>query len=480
MRNKKKMGLKATILIILMVSLCFVFVFSTAVIIHKIRLITGTQVHDSAEQLAGMAADSIQAFGETGNVEGLIIFMENIKKRGSIQDIHVVRTPATAEDFGEREGAVETDELEAAVVESGKSLEIVNNDSHSIRYIIPSLSEETCVSDCHGSSKEGDVLGVTSITVSTAKVDQMRATLCITLLIVFSATILIELFIFNILLKRKVVNPFASAAKNLSNEASNISVVVDEITTFSRDISANVSDQAASVQETSSALEEMSSMTKQNAGNAQQANLLVAEASKLANTGKGAMDAMINAINEIQNNSTETVKVVQVIDGIAFQTNLLALNAAVEAARAGESGKGFAVVAEEVRNLAMRSADAAKNSTDMIEKSVQCAQNGVDITHEVVKLFEGITTSIDQTSGLVSEISVASKEQAQGIEQINSAIMHMDRNLQSSASKAEESVAVTGKLDHQAKEMSRVINKMESLLNGEGKQKKSEEQTSIS
>lgn len=471
-RSRRRLGLKAKILMLLMASLCCVFVVSAALIIMKISLITKTQAEASAEQLATMAADSVQAYGETGNIEGLNLFLNNIKGRGSVEDIHTIRTAASIADFDEREDADVADELDMAVAKSGKSLEIVDTDLHTIRYITPSLCVQSCINQCHESAQVGDVLGVTSVTVGTEQVDRMRASLYALLIALFVTTVLAEMIIFNLLLKRTVIRPFTGAAADLSKEASDVYGVVDKITSFAKEISGNVSDQAASVQETSSNLEELSSRTQHNAHSAQQANVLATEASQLAHAGKDAMSKMTGAINEIRQNSAETAKVVQVIEDVAFQTNLLALNAAVEAARAGESGKGFAVVADEVRNLAMRSADAARDTSNMIDKSIQCSKNGVDITGEVANLFAGITTGIEKTSTLVSDISGASQEQAQGIEHINSAIAQMHTNLQNSAGKAEESVGVAEKLDKQAYQMNTVVQRMEALLGGKAVQAK--------
>lgn len=239
-----------------------------------------------------------------------------------------------------------------------------------------------------------------------------------------------------------------------------------QVSAASQSLAEGATEQAAGLEETSSSLEEMSSMTKQNADNAQQANTLAAEAKKAANNGSEAMGRMSSAIKDIQKSSDETAKIIKVIDEIAFQTNLLALNAAVEAARAGEAGKGFAVVAEEVRNLAMRSAEAAKNTANMIEESVKNSKNGVDIANEVGKVLEEIVQSIGKTTELVGEIAAASSEQAQGIDQVNTAVAQMDKVTQQNAANAEESASASEELSAQAEQMNSIVQELVNLVGG--------------
>jgi len=231
--------------------------------------------------------------------------------------------------------------------------------------------------------------------------------------------------------------------------------------------SQSFTEHAAGLEEMATSIEEMSSMTKRNAENAQQANAITAETSAAATTGDSSMQQMNNAILDIQKSAEETAKIIKVIDEIAFQTNLLALNAAVEAARAGEAGKSFAVVAEEVRNLAMRSAEAAQNTSGLIEQSIRNAQNGVTISAQVGKALKNIVSSVGNAGQLVNEIAAATQEQAQGIHQINSAMNDLDKATQQNVATVEESAHASKELYEQAEQMNELVRELAILVGGE-------------
>jgi methyl-accepting chemotaxis protein len=269
-----------------------------------------------------------------------------------------------------------------------------------------------------------------------------------------------------IFLSLSITRPINKIIEGLSLGAEQVASASSQVAGASQSLAEGASEQASSLEETSSSLEEMSSMTKQNAENAKQANILAAEASSAADKGSMAMEGMSRAIEEIKKSSDETAKIIKVIDEIAFQTNLLALNAAVEAARAGEAGKGFAVVAEEVRNLAQRSAEAAKNTSALIEGSQKNADNGVRATKEFMGILGEITSSIKKVSGLVGEVTAASDEQSQGISQINSAVAQMDRVTQQNAANAEESSSASEELAAQAEQMQQMVRELTLIVDG--------------
>jgi methyl-accepting chemotaxis protein len=265
---------------------------------------------------------------------------------------------------------------------------------------------------------------------------------------------------------RSITRPINRAIAALTAGSQQTAVAASQVSASSQIVAQGASEQAASLEETGSALEEISSLTRRNAETARRAAGLSADAKSSADTGNQAMTRMATAIQEIQKTATETAKIIKVVDEIAFQTNLLALNAAVEAARAGEAGKGFAVVAEEVRNLAIRSAEAAKNTTAMIDESVTAARKGVGITEEVAGTLRQITAGADQVNTLVGEIAAGSDEQTRGLDQVNQAVGQIDQVVQANAGGAEEAASASEELGAQAEQMQHVVADLAGLIGG--------------
>lgn len=263
---------------------------------------------------------------------------------------------------------------------------------------------------------------------------------------------------------RSITKPVTKAVEGLTEGAEQVASAADQVSSASQSLAEGSSEQAASIEETSSSLEEMSSMTNQNADNANQADTLMKEANKIVVEANASMDELTTSMAEISNASDETSKIIKTIDEIAFQTNLLALNAAVEAARAGEAGAGFAVVADEVRNLAMRAADAAKNTSTLIEDTVGKIATGSELVSSTNTAFDKVAESSEKVAALVSEISSASNEQSQGIGQINTAVNEMDRIVQQNAATAEESASASEEMNAQAEQMKYMVASLTSLV----------------
>lgn len=251
---------------------------------------------------------------------------------------------------------------------------------------------------------------------------------------------------------------------NLQRIVNEIKEAVDTVSTASKqiavgnqDLSQRTEEQASSLQETASSMEELTSTVKQNADNARQANQMAVNASDLATQGGAVVEESVRTMTAISASSKQIADIIGVIDSIAFQTNILALNAAVEAARAGEQGRGFAVVAAEVRNLAQRSANAAKEINTLITDSVSKVDSGTKQVNEAGASMREILSAIKRVSDLIAEISAASDEQTSGIEQVNQAIMQMDDVTQQNASLVEESAAAAESLEEQAQSLARSV-----------------------
>jgi len=259
-------------------------------------------------------------------------------------------------------------------------------------------------------------------------------------------------------------------AESLDDGSSQVASAAGQVSSSSQSLAEGASEQAASLEETGSSLEELSSMTKRNAENAAKANELTRQARTAADKGAGDMTSMDAAMQSIKVSSDDIAKIIKTIDEIAFQTNILALNAAVEAARAGEAGMGFAVVADEVRNLAQRSAQAAKETAGKIEGAINNAAHGVQISTKVAEALNDIVLKVRQVDELVAEVASASREQTQGIGQINNAVTQMDKVTQSNAANAEESAAAAEELNAQAEVMKEAVGELLQLVNGASQQ----------
>ncbi len=288
----------------------------------------------------------------------------------------------------------------------------------------PLLNEKRC-QHCHGSSRStlgGLLVEQKSDSMFTAIQAMRYKNIFIGLL--GSLAVALTLFL---MVSKLVDKPIRQVVSGLNETAENAWAAATAVAKISEQMAGGTASQAAAIEQTSSSLEEMSAMTKQNAENATQADKLMHQVEAITLGAENSMKRMMEFMQEISSASDKTQKIIKTIDEIAFQTNLLALNAAVEAARAGEAGAGFAVVADEVRNLAMRAAEAARNTAALIEGNVTMIQTGADLAKTMSGEFSEVASSVLKASSLAKEISAASQEQAQGVQQINQAVGGVDK-----------------------------------------------------
>ena len=271
------------------------------------------------------------------------------------------------------------------------------------------------------------------------------------------------LLLVGFLVGRKISTPLRHAVGAITDSTGHLGNAARELTSGSQRLAEGASEQAASVEETSASMAEISAQVKQNADNSSQADRIMKETSAIINEARQSMGELADSMDEIAKASEETFKIVKTIDDISFQTNLLALNAAVEAARAGEAGAGFAVVADEVRNLAMRAAEASKNTAVLIEETVTKIKGGVQLVGRTSEKFAGVTDSTAKVATLMSEIDVASTEQANGVEQVSTTMQEMSSLTQSIAANAEESAGVAEEMDSQARALLQAIEELSGL-----------------
>lgn len=397
--------------------------------------------------------------------------------------------------FQPRNPANEPDEIEAAAIKAFEQqglseYHVIDRATNSVRFFRPVKLTATCLA-CHGdptTSKElwgndtgtditggamegwkaGEVHGAFEVIQSLDAADRdLIANLAIAGSVTLGGLVVMGLVLF-LVVRRSIERPLTHLANALFGGSNEVSGAAAQLAQAGIRMSDGTCGQAAALEETSASLAELASRTRRNAASVAQVDQMGNDARQAADSGRNALTRMSAVMSEIKNCSDKSATIVRTIDEIAFQTNLLALNAAVEAARAGDAGRGFAVVAEEVRGLAKRSAEAAKSTGALIDESIKSSESGVAASDEVAQVLEHIAGLVTRMTTLIGDIATASKEQAQGIDQISSAMSDMDQVTQSNAATTEEVAASSEELSAQAEELSHLVELLAKMVNGQG------------
>jgi methyl-accepting chemotaxis protein/methyl-accepting chemotaxis protein-1 (serine sensor receptor) len=330
--------------------------------------------------------------------------------------------------------------------------------------LAPKMADIVKVLDEVGSEFRGLQLKLLKEADIHSKSDQFRSLA----IAVGLSCLLVAIGLLTVFVVRKINRTLIQVTSNLRDGSGQVASAADQISSSSQSLAQGASEQAASLEETSASSEEISSMARRNAENSREASEVVTQSRQKFMQANQSLNQMVVAIADINTQSEKISKIIKAIDEIAFQTNILALNAAVEAARAGEAGMGFAVVAEEVRNLAQRSAQAARDTAGLIEESINKSREGKIRVDEVAAAIRAITEEEGKVKTLVDEVSLGSIEQTRGIEQVAKAIIQMEQVTQRTAANAEEGAAAAEELNAQSKGLHDLVKQLTALVEGAG------------
>ncbi len=456
------MKLREKIVTMMAACLCLVLGGMAFFTVRELGRTTERTAADKAQTVAESVASAMEVFGVIGDVEALGHFVANVDALEGIAAVHAVQAPSVAAQFGARAGGAPRDEWQEQVLRDGEPLTLVDRRQHTIRTLLPLPMVESCL-QCHD-GKVGEVLGVACVTISTAADDAARDEFARNFLLGCAVAVVALGVLLLLILTRGVIDPVRGAVRGLIAGAQQTLQAAAQSRSTSEHIAHNTSDQAGSLQQTSAALQEIAAQTTVFHRETDEANRAAAETNQAARSGQAAIERMTASMEAIKRASDDTRRIIGTIDEIAFQTNLLALNAAVEAARAGDAGRGFAVVAGEVRNLAQRSAEAARQTSALLDGSTAQADQGVSVVQDVAALLVQIAGQTESVTEKIGRVSASSEAQTRHVAEISAAVAALEQATQSTAAGAQQSAAGSGDLARMAGDLQRIADGLGRLV----------------
>ncbi len=471
---KKERSLQFKLIFRISVMLVLVFVVIQGVVLWSFRYNGFESARTQAVIVSEMVRDVLTTLMVEDEIEKRATFVDPIIQNPRIKEIRMLRGALVNKEYGKPEASmVPRDAFEQSVLDDGtiksRILETLDNVTYQvlIPYTITEREAKICTT-CHD-GKPGTVLGAVGVTIDLGEQRYFGLRTFFIISVVGLGLYVVFLLLLVRFLRISFIRKVQNVADGLISSSNEFTAAAQEVSVASQNLAGGTARQAASVEQTLTAMQNMAGSTEQMAAHAGSTNQVASEASRLVEQGSAATAKMVGAITDIKASADKSALIMRTIDEIAFQTNLLAVNAAIEAARAGNAGKGFAVVSEEVRNLARRSAEAAKETGLLLEDSQHKALYGAEIAGTLAQIFTQISAATQKVCTLAGEVANASSSLSGEVEKANAAVSEVDADCQGSAASAEETAATSEELAAQAQHLLEMVSALELLIHGSGK-----------